>query len=236
MWSKASGARWGMVFAAGLLAAPAAAAGPSVSFLINEGRIEPSSDYAIKVSVIGCAFTSNGVPQPITTAISLGNDRVEPFGDADSTHGNVNRSSLTVSELIVPEMQEAGTSVTIEAVSWYTNGRQIMSVDSHDEQQYVKVLRNGDQVPDIAGFENQEQIEYFLQPYLTDDGSTVWLHPNQAIYLFELGTTNLNSSAADFQDLVVLVTFGTSIEQLESEEFGPVRDYAVPMQTPVMAD
>ena len=29
---------------------------------------------------------------------------------------------------------------------------------------------------------------------------------NQAIFLFELGTTNLRSSAADFQDLVVLVT------------------------------
>lgn len=31
---------------------------------------------------------------------------------------------------------------------------------------------------------------------------------DQVIYLFELGTTNLNSSAADFQDLVVVVTLG----------------------------
>lgn len=35
----------------------------------------------------------------------------------------------------------------------------------------------------------------------------VVLHPNQAIFLFELGTTNLApSAAADFQDLVVLVS------------------------------
>jgi hypothetical protein len=236
MASNKSAARWGLVAAAGLLALPALAAGPSVSFRINEGRIEPSSEYAVKVSIIGCAFTSNGVPQPITVSLKVDDERAEPFGDADSTQGNVNQPSLAVSEHIVPDMQQVGTSVTIEATSWYSNGRRIMSVDSHDERQNVKVLRNGDPVPNIAGFDGQEQVEYFLEPYLTDDGAHIWLHPNQAIYLFELGTTNVSSSAADFQDVVVLVTLGTSIEQLENEEFGPVRDYAVPMQSPAMAD
>ncbi len=40
------------------------------------------------------------------------------------------------------------------------------------------------------------------------------LDENQAIYLFELGTTNLTSSAADFQDLVVLITLAHSVEEL----------------------
>ena len=40
---------------------------------------------------------------------------------------------------------------------------------------------------------------------------------NQSIYLFELGTTRLTSSAADFQDLVVLVTLGESPEALADD-------------------
>jgi fibro-slime domain-containing protein len=35
------------------------------------------------------------------------------------------------------------------------------------------------------------------------------LKDNEAIYLFELGTTNLSSPAADFQDLVIVVTLAT---------------------------
>jgi len=39
---------------------------------------------------------------------------------------------------------------------------------------------------------------------------------NQAIFLFEIGTTNLNSSAADFQDLVLLVTLARDPSYLET--------------------
>ncbi|MEZ6192618.1 MAG: hypothetical protein R3C45_15195 [Phycisphaerales bacterium] len=40
---------------------------------------------------------------------------------------------------------------------------------------------------------------------------------NQSIYLFELGTTRLTRAAADFQDLVVLVTLGESPQALAEE-------------------
>ena len=45
------------------------------------------------------------------------------------------------------------------------------------------------------------------------------MDPSQTIYLFELGTADLSDSRADFQDLVVLVTLGSSVEELEN---GPV--------------
>lgn len=70
----------------------------------------------------------------------------------------------------------------------------------------LNVLRNGDSVPKIPGAMGQDSIEDYLQDYV-EDGKIV-LEENEAIFLFELGTTNLSSSVADFQDLVVLMTIG----------------------------
>ena len=78
-----------------------------------------------------------------------------------------------------------------------------MEVDSNSSRN-VKVLRDGDTVPQIAGFLNQGNIESFLGGYITNGKVTI--DKNQAIFLYELGTTNLDSASADFQDCVVLVT------------------------------
>ena len=80
------------------------------------------------------------------------------------------------------------------------------------------VLRNGDPVPDIDGFDGQAGAVEFIQQYIDPTSHTMSLHVNQSIYLFEIGTTNLDSSAADFQDLVVLITLGKTPEDLEDED------------------
>jgi hypothetical protein len=72
--------------------------------------------------------------------------------------------------------------------------------------QNVVVLKNGDLIPDVPGMENQASIQDFVEEYINLGTGTVGLQSNQALYLFELGTTNLQSSAADFQDLVLLLT------------------------------
>ena len=50
-----------------------------------------------------------------------------------------------------------------------------------------------------------------MQGYINTDSGTVELPlpDTDVIYLFELGTSNLHSSAADFQDLVVLLRLHT---------------------------
>ena len=68
-------------------------------------------------------------------------------------------------------------------------------------------------MPAIEPFQNQSSIETFLQGYIDDATDTVILDDNQAIFLYELGTTDLLSSAADFQDLVVLVTLQKVISE-----------------------
>ena len=83
-----------------------------------------------------------------------------------------------------------------------------IEANSHEQSQQVKVLRDGDAVPDIKGMDDQADVLQFIKPYIDFDSNKMTLDENQAIYLFEIGTTNVSSSAADFQDLVVLVTFG----------------------------
>ena len=70
---------------------------------------------------------------------------------------------------------------------------------------HVYVLREGDAVPDIDGFLDQGNVVSFLTDYI--DNNKINIGKNDVIYLFELGTTNTKSAAADFQDLVVLVRF-----------------------------
>ena len=78
---------------------------------------------------------------------------------------------------------------------------------------YVVVLRRGDIAPEYEGFDGQDEITEFLAPYMDPDTREMTIGANDVIFLFEY-VDNLDSSAADFQDLVVLCTF----TKLEGEE------------------
>ena len=47
---------------------------------------------------------------------------------------------------------------------------------------YVKVLRDGDPVPDITGFESQADAVHFVQNHIDPDTNTMNLGANQSIY------------------------------------------------------
>jgi hypothetical protein len=69
-------------------------------------------------------------------------------------------------------------------------------------------LVRGDTVPSLAGFSGQPSIEAYLQNYV-DAGGHVSIGSRSVIYLFEMSSSTnwQRDSWADFQDLVVLVTF-----------------------------
>jgi hypothetical protein len=119
---------------------------------------------------------------------------------------------------IIRETFDPNAEIVVTAASWQSSRNVYLSRNSHDQSPSVKVLRDGDPVPDLAGFESQADAVEFVRNYIDPDTNTMHLHENQAIYLFELGTTNLRSSAADFQDAVVLVTLGKSPEELDQAE------------------
>ena len=90
-----------------------------------------------------------------------------------------------------------------------------MTVDgSNAGSPQVMVLRDGDAVPQIPGFLDQVSIEQFVGPYIDTAANRIVRADNQTIFLFELGVTDLKSPAADFQDLVVLVTLARHQDQL----------------------
>lgn len=198
------------------LAAPSSAAEPEkIDFDINAGKITPTEDFMIMVSVLGSAITSGGNDIPVTVQLKIGETTVDPWGDfTDEDAADVNDPYAPTRNYIVNELFEvdedsdpADTAVTVTSRSWL-NGEVHIEANSHEQSQQVKVLRDGDDVPSIDGLDDQADVLEFIRPYIDFDTNKISIDENQAIYLFEVGTTDMSKSSADFQDLVVLVTFG----------------------------
>ena len=190
-----------------------------VEFTIDEGVVILEEKASAGYRILGAAISYGGqYDMPVTTKVRFiepdGNiDIIQPFGNYGSvTAANVNGTSPK--SFYAPKIYEPGTELTVIAKSWKkkyssysgskdSHWKKYMEVDSNNSKN-VKVLRDGDDVPQISGFLNQGNIESFLSGYIANGKVTI--EKNQAIFLYELGTTNLSSSAADFQDCVVLVT------------------------------
>ena len=187
-----------------------------VTFDIDDDEVVPQECFNASVTVLGAAISASGVYDlMVTTEFEIGGDVYAPWGSLNlPVDANVNDGENPRTYMVENDYP-AGTSINITGRAWLkkkssysgnsnSHWKTYMTVDSDGGSSNVIVLRNGDPVPDISGFMGQEDIMYFVAPYVDND--MMALDPNQIIYLFELGTTNLSSSAADFQDLVTLVT------------------------------
>lgn len=180
-----------------------------VSFTITNGQVIPSETCDASITVVGAAIQSGNTPCPVTTRVKVGDKTLEPFGaftshTAANVNDNKNPRTASLGTGLAP-----GTKISVTGQSFTPSGSKFNSyitVDSSSGSAAVKVLRNGDPVPDIKPFEKQDSVKTFLSPYMDLKSGRMTLQANQVIYLFELGTTSLNSAAADFQDLVALVT------------------------------
>jgi hypothetical protein len=186
-----------------------------VEFEITGDQVIPQECYQASVTVLGAALSYGGTYDlMVTNQFTIGTDSFEPWGDYDlAVTGNVN-DDANPRTYMADEDYPAGTAINVYGKSWMkysgtsgssnSNWYTWMAANTTVESQQIKVLKNGDPVPNIAGFLDQNSIEEFVADYVVD-GYMV-LEPNQAIYLFELGTTNVTGIDADFQDLVTLVT------------------------------
>ncbi|MGK7882425.1 MAG: hypothetical protein AB4060_20330 [Crocosphaera sp.] len=169
---------------------------PMFTVMNNGLTINTPSD--VKFEVLGGEITCGAGGENVTVQTNLYINQNKETWDTNSP--------LTLSE------QAAGTTFDVESISdGRPNCNINMEVSTDDENtSQVMVLVNGDDVPDITPFANQNTIDFFLQEYVEDD--KIKIAENQAIYLFELGTTNEESSAFDLQDNVVLATVDPSNE------------------------
>jgi hypothetical protein len=177
-------------------------AGPDDSISVEDGGVVPDEEYDAEVELLGTAYTFGvgGLDIPIELEIGVGSDSYEPWTGNVNDDGNPRTTTF--------DDRSAGEKVTVTA----TTRPGVLPVASRtrrstDTGGYVKVLRDGDTPPNLAGFGDQDSAASYVQPYLAADG-TIDIDDNQAIYLFEL-SDDQTGPAADYQDVVVLVTVRT---------------------------
>ncbi|MCM8529823.1 MAG: type II secretion system GspH family protein [Lentisphaeraceae bacterium] len=201
--------------------AEAAEADEDVDFDVSYDTITLNDDATVTYKVLGAAISYGGqYDMAVTTQFQItdpdGQTAATPvFGDyGDAVDGNVNDGAQQ--EFTPDSAYPAGTEIVTEATSWKKRRSRYSGDDSSHWSVYMEVddsnttntqvLMNGNDVPNINGYLDQGDVESFLDGYIDENGKIV-LEDNQVILLFELGTTNMDSSSADFQDLVILVTF-----------------------------
>ena len=212
---------------------------PQVDFDITTNQAVPTEPFAMKVTILGSAISSGGAyDMPVTAKLVFGTSTEQPFGTFTlPITANLN-DGMNPRTHVFPGTFNANTPVNVVARSWdmtdtYYNDTYVptgvvstndgdwensMTVDSNTGGQQVITLRDGDPVPNIPGFMDQNSIAQYLVGYIDSTTNTMDLGANQVVYLFELGTTDMTDPAADFQDLVVLVTFAKDAGDLPSDE------------------
>ena len=163
------------------------------SFTITNKQLTLDEPADIKFEVLGGEITCGpgGANIPVSTSLYV--DGSKQTWEANSV-------------LNLPN-QPSGTTFDVESIAGdgsICGGGKVKVSSTQTDSPQLKVLVNGDSVPDITPFDNQNNIEFFLRNYIKD--GKVNIADNQAIYLFELGTKNQSSRAFDMQDNVVLAT------------------------------
>lgn len=176
------------------------------SFEVDNGVVIIDPDQEVQLEVIGSAITcgSGGPEIYVKAKLCINNDCQNLWNYSDVDGGETFSTTNSV----------AGSEFTVEATGYRSNCSNFnVTHDSTDTLQ-VKTLKNGEQAPSLQGFGGQQSVLDFLAPYLNESGQVV-LQENQVIMLFELGVNmsqNPTSSAADFQDLVILMTITDTAE------------------------
>ena len=187
----------------------------SVDFTVDDNgeTLTLNESATLTFEVLGAAISYGGrYDMPVTVGVNINDNLSDPFGDSSSPlNGNING---TEPETYTTDLLDEGAVVSLMATSWKkTSHRKSGAKDSHwteymskssEDSGNITILKNGDATPTTEGFLGQDGVADIVGDYV-EDGKMV-LDENQAIVLFELGTSNISSSAADFQDAVVLIT------------------------------
>lgn len=173
---------------------------PDDSFEVTNGVVIVDPNQKIDLKMLGAAIQcGEGGPEVnVKAQLCIGSNCSYLFNSADIDGGETYSTTNSV----------ANTQYTVKATAWLSSCNNFSATYSSTNTVQVKSLRNGDQAPALSGFGGQKPVTQFLSSYLTPTGK-VTLNSNQVIMLFELGADlaqTPNSTAADFQDLVVLMT------------------------------
>lgn len=167
-----------------------------------DGNVTVDPYKNIEVKLLGSAITCGAYGPGINVGIDLG------INNSYSTLWNNVGSSQNLIYNTNTEATNASFTIRARGALPQCNNFSVAYNSKDNSPTQVKVLTNGQQAPNIQGFGGQADVAQYLGNYLNEEGQVV-LANNQVIYLYELGvnlSSNPYSSAADFQDAVVLLT------------------------------
>lgn len=167
------------------------------TFEIVDNVVVVDAGYKVDLEAIGSAIQCGSGGPEVNVKARLGIDGAyEQLWDYIDIDGEETYTKNNVSD---------NSEYVIEATAYLSSCSNFTQTYNSTDSVQVKVLKNGDSVPETSGFDQQLSAAQFLEAYIQDD--KVYLSSDQVIFLFELGTSGSSSnSAADFQDLVVLMT------------------------------
>lgn len=170
---------------------------PTPSFsILPSGGVTPLCQGDVRLQVMGVQLTYGpggpAIPVRVDFTRDNGASLAPLFGNAPVREGR------NVSFADVPSGAVIGIRGRADYASFHA------AYMSYVADPHVAVLKDGDRAPAVAGFDGQRPVASYLRGYVTN--GTITLEPHQAIILYEFNP-NLNSTAADFQDLVVLLEF-----------------------------
>lgn len=178
--------------------------GPSFTILPT-GAVRLDSGGPVEVSVVGVSITYglNGPAIPVRASITKD-------GGGNLTPLNGGGPVAAGQKVKLPDAPP-GAHVGV-----YGHARHVVDgvvkfdagYYSYQNDPHVRVLRHNDSVPAVAGFGSQASVASFLRPFVNTTTQKVTLPANQVIVLYEFNPT-LTVAAADYQDLVLLLDFGT---------------------------
>ena len=198
----------------------------SGDFEIIDGQVVVYTNFNASLIVLGVDIGSI----PITFLARAGAELNYPFGSySDPDKGNINDNN-NPRTFTYPSMYPPGTAITVAGQSWQDKDKILLTADSGDNSQQVIVLRDGDPVPNIAPVDGQLPLEDYIVDYVDAATNTISLLENQVIYLYELYTTDMNADAADFQDMIVLLSLGGT-EAIATTPCSPIDDIDAVLDT-----
>jgi hypothetical protein len=189
----------------------------SLPFIINsDNTVSTPALASTSFEVLGSAIQCGAGATPMKTAFTV-NYQVGGTGTKLSTVSTVVDPAGTLPSLPLNN-QPAGTKFDFTAYiptkatnpNNTCNAQNIAGTDGFNsitDPSQVRILKQGDPVPTTAGFDGSKSTKDIVGSYIDSSNKINLPHPTtQYIVLFELGATDINSTAFDIQDLVLLVT------------------------------
>jgi hypothetical protein len=184
---------------------PSSSPSPKVTTPVLEiskvnGGVVPNVESTMKVQLLGGDITCGAGGPNIPTSATINLTGGTSLTQAVPTTGEYTYTVAANTSINITGVAQGNSS------SGGCKSHYMMANSSTSQGSQVLTVLDGNTVPVFTPVAGQRTIDAFLAPYIDSSTGKVKLAPNQAIFLFELGTTSKSSSAYDMQDLVVLVT------------------------------